>query len=249
MAKHDTVPIIVDCGLEGDAPRKQDHFFYPVMRPHWLEVSWQPPQNVSFAIIFTSKHAVTAFQQSIFTKTKQNKSWQNCISFGAVGATTAQSIQQQLAALVAHTNATILLPSHSNGLTPLLSLMQATLQPDVQFFIFTSAIGKSADTVTAYCKHHNRNIAVEPVYTLENILESNATPFLTKLFAQPRPSQQHVLFYCRSGQILKQVVHNLLQFFNLEYPTQLPSFIYFFPWEQSAQQALSELNLIDRTTS
>lgn len=249
MAKHDTEPIIVDCGLEGDTPRKQEHFFYPVMRPLWLEVCWQPPQRGNFAIIFTSKQAVAAFQQSIFTKTNQNMDWQNCISFGAVGTTTAQHIEQQLAALVAHTNATILFPSHNNGLTPLLSLMQATLQPDVQFFIFTSAIGKSADTVAAFCKHHHRSIAVVPVYTLENILEPNTTQFLTTLFAQPRRVQQHVLFYCRSGQILKQVVHNLLQFFNLQYPTQLPSFICFFPWEQSAQQALCELNLIDRTTS
>ncbi|KAB8033241.1 hypothetical protein [Fluviispira multicolorata] len=240
--------IHIECGVLGDVARNSSHFFWPVFQFKILQTNWSPPQNENFSIIFTSKIALNSFYSHVLPKYTCKNFWNNLVSICAVGNNTAELVKKTLPDYFFKQTKEVFSPLQKNGLQPIL-LRRELFSKCSQVFIFTSQLGKSFQIVDDMKDQCHFQCEVVPLYTLiETNIEFKETSFHTKLQLEKKSNQQ-LVFYCRSGQILKRVVSLLVQLFNVTEAGKLPSFVFFSTWEQSANELLLELNLIDRKIS
>lgn len=248
VSKISTVQI--DCGIKGEVSKDASRIFFPVFKVEFLHVNWKPAdlQN-EFSICFTSKHAVKAFKLNILPLYSQSICWRFCHSVCAVGESTALFAEQQLPSYL-YEKHNIIYPKKANGLFALLSQMKNSKHKVPYIVIFTSQIGKAIKIVNEISFQNNIIYDVIPLYTLKDTNEKQTNDFLRGLFQEwTHKKEIRFIFYCRSRQIINCTVKLLMNYFNVTTPGNLPENIFFSPWENSAHQALLELNLFDRLVS
>ena len=241
--------ICIECGIEGDFPKYSSHIFFPVFKVQFIQTSWKPPIQKDFLICFTSKQALNAFKLNILPLFHNELIWGRCLSVCSVGQKTAELAKKELPSFLYVNSNQGIYPKQANGLKPLLEQLIMDFKSEPQTFIFTSLIGKTSQIVAEIRSQNIFNYEVVPLYTLQNIADNISSQFFNSLFQNVKDVETHFIFYCRSGQILNNVINKLMKFFNVTIPVNLPEFIFFSPWEKSAHHVLLELNLIDRVIS
>ncbi|BBH53465.1 hypothetical protein [Fluviispira sanaruensis] len=240
--------IQIECGVLGDRAYDNSHFFWPVYQTEFLETDWCPFQSAPYSVIFTSKNAVLAFQSQIIPKYTQANNWLNLDSICAVGKSTAHFIKKTLPDAFFQQNKEIFTPDGQNGLLPLIKQEKIFTNSSL-VYIFTSQIGKSFQIVDDMKDKCHFQCVVVPLYTLIEMNSDIKGTMAQSILKIEQNSNQKVVFYCRSGQILNRVVDLLIQLFQVDAAYKLPKYIFFSTWEQSANTALLELKLIDRKFS
>jgi hypothetical protein len=241
--------ICIECGIEDDIPKYSSHIFFPVFKVQFIQTTWKPPIQKDFLICFTSKHAIYAFKLNILPFFYNEFAWAQCLSVCSVGQKTAELAKKELPSFLYVNSNLEIYPKDANGLKPLLEQLKMDLKIDSQIIIFTSLGGKTSQIVSEIKLQNNFNYEVVPLYSLQNIDDNNSIQFFNSLFQKVKNVETNFVFYCRSGQILNNVLNKLMTFFNVTNPVNLPPFIFFSPWEKSAHHVLLELNLIDRVIS
>lgn len=203
-----------------------------------LNFSWNIPQNEKYSMVFTSKIAVQLFAQKTNFPVEQG-SLKDLELIGAVGKSTADAICNELGI-----QKNILVPKEE-GLLSLLS--QTPFQYAHHVFIFTAFNGKTPETL--------QKISLSPLnskYTMVQVykLEPNQCHFLDSLLSKNFTNPMtDLVFCCRSGMVLRAVVHELMRYFSCSQAHFLPSSIYFCVDKQSTKKSLQAFNLIDRVLS
>ncbi|APJ04031.1 uroporphyrinogen-III synthase [Silvanigrella aquatica] len=238
--------IFVECGLEGDSPKKSTNIFFPVAKAEFISSSWNIPQNKEFTACFTSKQAVNSFLYQKFDTQIDNLM---CHRICAVGQSTAAYIKKVLPLFVQKAVKEVIYPKNEKGLFALLSELENNLKHNSHVVIFTSEIGKSKQILSEFLSHNLFTYEIVPLYTLVDLEIKRVNEYLTVLFQNENLLDSQFVFYCRSGYIVNLVVKSLITFFNVTTPHNLPPFLFFSTWEKSAREALLKLNLIDRDIS
>lgn len=233
--------IHIECGIQGSEPtlKNSSFLFLPLFKAISIDCVWNPKQNQNFSLIFTSKSAIKIFSSNFLTHFNQHQSTNETYlkSISTVGQATAELAKSIFP------NSPVFYPKKGVGLKNLL-LEEAgeDLFPTSSIvFIFTALDGKTHRIIEAFENEKNLKFKIIPIYKLEPLPCHFDTIF----------SKENLkcIFYCRSGQMLEQIVKNLVSYFSVTAPDQLPSFIYFHVWENSATSKMIELNLIDRKIS
>ncbi|WP_186645094.1 hypothetical protein [Fluviispira vulneris] len=240
--------IHIECGVLGDSAHAPSHFFWPVYQTELLESNWCPSREDSFSVVFTSKNAVLAFQRQIYSKYSDENNWLKLNSICAVGKSTANFIKKTLPNAFFQQNKEVFTPDGQNGLLPLLK-QEKIFSKSSSVYIFTSQVGKSFQIVDDVKDKCHFQCVVVPLYTLIEINNDIKGTMAQSILKIEQNSNQKVVFYCRSGQILNRVVDLLIQLFKVDAAYKLPKYIFFSTWEQSANTVLLELKLIDRKFS
>lgn len=204
-----------------------------------IEINWNPPEKSHvFSLIFTSKIAVTYFHSWLSNHKIENEVFKNLKSIACVGQYTAEYAQSILSPLLPFKDTSFFYPKQ-RGLESLFVEEKIFFESE-RIFIFTSSDGKTKETVENLNSRNIKKLQLDviPIYKLEP-LAVEFDPIFSIL-------DSRFIFHCRSAQILKQLVQNLVIYFKVKSPKELPNFIYFHTWEKSSSCELKKLNLIDR---
>lgn len=227
--------IYIDCGIKNDDTAGQN-LFWPILSVFPESFSWHQPENKKYSLVFTSKNTV-----KIFTK---KYSFQECIGSNlehicAVGSNTAKLIGTEM-----ENKYQVIFPKEEG----LLNLLTEThFSGGSLVYIFTALNGKTQETLELLNERKiNFSCHMVPIYRLEPAKEN----FLQTLFPSKLVGAEYkFIFCCRSGQVLRTLVDQLLYFFSCSSPRNLPNNIYFSVSKASAQNEIQALDLIDRIAS
>ena len=229
--------VFVNCGVKYNSNSEINMFWY-VLKAIPLAFSINLSEQNKFSLVFTSQTAVGLFfdsQKEILVNIFQNKSLEKSC---AVGKETSLYLEQNYKKYFPNEQINPVFFKEKEGLFYL--LCNNTFAQNSTVFILTAVNGKTDDVLQKISALNlNFNCIKIPIYKLE----PNYSSFLQELFIQV---DTKFIFNCKSGQVLNEVVSQLLTFFHCKAVHELPSDIYFSIDKSSTKKAAQMNEVVDR---
>jgi uroporphyrinogen-III synthase len=220
--------IFIECGIDF-GHSIQNKFFWPILKAKALDYQIKSDKKTKYSLIFTSKTSVEFFLRNNSHILKQDNLEHIC----SVGEKTALLLSINMK----NEHAQIRFPS-KEGLLNLLNEFDFSKESHV--YVLTAENGKT-DEILSKIKHQ-KNYILEKISIYK--IEINHSPFLKNLFSTG--DKNNYVFQCKSGQTLKAILNELVDYFGCGLAKNLPKNIFFSVEKLSTLKVAHTYEVIDK---